>query len=155
MEKLFAAIDAEEARAPRRQRPFDLGSRVSEFLSKLTPRALAWSATAAVAAILVQAAVIAAVMVKEPGAPAGPGLASAPSEGSFAVVRFAPQATANDITNFLGAYKATLVEGPLNMGGQLYRIRLSETKLPKDEVGKIVRQMQSESKVVGFIAAKE
>jgi hypothetical protein len=45
---------------------------------------------------------------------------------------------------FLGAYKATVVEGPLNMGGQLYRIRLSETKLPKEEVGKIVRQMQSE-----------
>jgi hypothetical protein len=143
MEKLFAAIDAEEARAPRRQRSFDLGSRVLEFLSNLTPRTLAWSATAA------------AAVVKEPGAPSGPGLASAPSEGSFAVVRFAPQATANDITNFLGAYKATLVEGPLNMGGQLYRIRLSETKLPKDEVGKIVRQMQSESKVVGFIAARE
>ena len=41
------------------------------------------------------------------------------------------------------------------MGGQLYRIRLSETTLPKDEVGKIVRQMQAESKVVGFIAVKE
>ena len=103
MEKLFAAIDAEEARAPRRQRQFDLGSRVSEFLSKLTPRTLAWSATAAAAAILLQAAVIAAVMVKEPATPAGPGLASASTEGSFAVVRFAPQATANDITNFLGA----------------------------------------------------
>jgi hypothetical protein len=103
----------------------------------------------------VQAAVIATVVVKEQGAPSGPSLASALSEGSYAVVRFAPQATANDITNFLGAYKATVVEGPLNMGGQLYRIRLSETKLPKDEVGKIVRQMQAESKVVGFIAARE
>jgi hypothetical protein len=41
------------------------------------------------------------------------------------------------------------------MGGQLYRIRLSETKLPQDEVGKIIQQMQSESKVVGFVAAKE
>jgi hypothetical protein len=102
-----------------------------------------------------QAAVIAAVVVKEQGSSSGPELASAPSEGSYAVVRFAPQATANDITNFLGAYKATVVEGPLNMGGQLYRIRLSETKLPKEEVGKIVRQMQSESKVVDYIAAKE
>ena len=46
-----------------------------------------------------------------------------------------------------------MVEGPLK--GQLYRIRLSETKLPKEEVGEIVRQMQSESKVVNFIAAKE
>jgi len=29
------------------------------------------------------------------------------------------------------------------------------SKLPKEEVGKIVRQMQSESKAVDFIAAKE
>ena len=155
MEKLFAAIDAEEARAPRRRRSVDLGGRISEFLSSLTPRTLAWSATAAAVAILMQAAVIAAVVVKEQGSPSGPELASAPSEGSYAIVHFAPQATANDITNFLGAYKATVVEGPLNMGGQLYRIRLSETKLPKEEVGKIVRQMQSESKVVDFITAKE
>jgi hypothetical protein len=47
---------------------FDLGSRVSEFLSSLTPRTLAWSATAAAVVILVQAAVITAVLVKEQGA---------------------------------------------------------------------------------------
>jgi hypothetical protein len=155
MERLFAAIDAEEARSPRRQRSFDLGSRISEFLSSFTPRTLAWSATAAAVAILVQAAVITSILVKEQGASGGLSLASAPSDGSFAVVRFAPQATASEITNFLGAYKATVVEGPLNMGGQLYRIRLSETKLPQDEVGRIIREMQSDSKVVGFIAAKE
>jgi hypothetical protein len=153
MERLFAAIDAEEARAPRHPRWFGLGSRIPEFLSILTPRTLAWSATTAAVAILVQAAVIAAVVVKEQGSPSGPGLASAPSEGSYAVVRFAPQATANDITNFLGAYKAKVVDGP--MGGQLYHIRLSETKLPKEEVDQIVRQMQSESKVINFIAAQE
>ena len=55
MERLFAAIDAEEARAPRHRRWFDLGSRISEFLSRLTPRTLAWSATAAAVAILMQA----------------------------------------------------------------------------------------------------
>ena len=63
------------------------------------------------------------------------------------------QAIANDITNFLGAQKATVVEGPL--AGQLYRMRLSETKLPEEEVNNIVRQMQSESKIVEFVAAKE
>src|ERR1700749_418658 len=129
MERLFAAIHAEEARAPRPPRWFDLGSRISEFLWSLTPRTLARSAMAAALAILVQAAVIASVVVKEQGSPSGPELASAPSEGSYAVVRFAPQATADDITKFLGAYKATVVEGPLR--GQLYRIRPSETKLPK------------------------
>src|SRR3989441_10221799 len=60
IERLFAAIDAEEARAPRHRRWFDLGSRISEFLWSINPRTLAWSATAAAAvAILVQAAVIA------------------------------------------------------------------------------------------------
>src|SRR5262245_25448102 len=153
MERLFAAIVAEEARAPRHRRWFDLGSRIPELLWNLTPRTLAWSATAAAVAILVQAAVIAAVVVKEHGSPSEPGLASAPNGGPYSVVRFAPQATANDITNFLRAHKATVVEGPL--AGQLYRIRLSQAKLPKEEVNKIVRQMQSESKIVDFIVAKE
>jgi len=153
MERLFAAINAEEARAPHHGRWFDLGSRIFEFLSSLTPRTLARSAIAAAVAILVQAAVIASVVVKEQGGPSEPRLASAPSEGSYAVVRFVPQTTADDMNNFLRAYKATVVEGPLK--GQLYRIRLSETRLPKEEVGKIIRQMQSESNVVGFVAAKE
>jgi hypothetical protein len=155
MEKLFAAIDAEEARAPRRQRPFDLSGRISEFLSGFAPRTLAWSATAAALAILVQAAVITTVVVREHGAPGSYEVASVPTNGSFAVVRFAPQATATEITNFLGAYKATLVEGPMRSGGSLYRLRLSETKLSRDDVDRIVRRMQEESKVVAFIAAAD
>src|SRR5262245_28337892 len=155
MEKLFAAIDAEEVRAPCHSPWFDLGSRISQFLWSLTPRTLARSAMAAAVAILAQAAVIASVVVKEQGGPSGLELASAPNEGSYAVVRFAPQATANDITNFLGAYKAKVVDGPLNMGGPAYRVRLSETKLPKEEAGKIVRQMESESRIVDSIAAEK
>src|SRR5215813_8228766 len=38
-------LRAHETHAPRRKRTFDLGSRLSEFLSSLTPRTLAWSAT--------------------------------------------------------------------------------------------------------------
>src|SRR5215475_3837086 len=108
MEKLFAAIDAEEARSPRRKRSFDFASRISEFLGGFAPRTLAWSAAAAAVAILLQAAVITAVVVKDHGTAEGPTLASAGSGsgGSFARVRFTPQATANEITNFLGAYKA-------------------------------------------------
>src|SRR5947209_17313205 len=155
MEKLFAAIDAEEARSPRRQRSLDLGARISEFLSQFTPRTLAWSAAAALVAIVAQAAVIAAVVLKEDTPASGPRLASAVGQGSFAVVRFAPQATANDITHFLAAYRATLVEGPLKSGGSLYRIRLGETRLPANELGRIIQQMQEESRIVGFIAAAD
>jgi hypothetical protein len=56
---------------------FDLRSRIPEFLSSLRPRTLAWSATAAAVVILVQAAVITALIVKEQGAPM---LATAPSD---------------------------------------------------------------------------
>jgi TPR repeat protein len=58
---------------------FDLGSRLSEFLSNLTPRTLAWSATAAAVAILAPAAVITAVVVKEQGPPSAQQMAQAPS----------------------------------------------------------------------------
>ncbi|HEY1364112.1 MAG TPA: hypothetical protein VGF60_17865 [Xanthobacteraceae bacterium] len=156
MEKLFAAIDAEEARAPRRRRSFDLGARLAELLSGFAPRTLAWSAAAAGAAILLQAAVITAVLVQEHGAQGGLDLASAATQGSFAVVRFAAQATMSDISHFLGAYKASLVDGPLrNMGSDLYLIRLGDAKLPRTEETSIVRRMQQESKIVGFIAVKE
>jgi hypothetical protein len=50
---------------------FDLGSRLSGFLASLTPRTLAWAAPAAAVAILVPAAVITAVVVKEQDAPRG------------------------------------------------------------------------------------
>jgi hypothetical protein len=149
MEKLFAAIDAEEARAPRRQRSFDFAARISEFLSGFTPRTLAWSATAAAVAILLQAAVITSVVVKDGG---GAYEVASWGKGSFAAVRFAPQATAAEIANFLGAYKATVVEGPMKgLVGLQYRIRLSETALTPAEVNKIVREMQAESKIVSFV----
>src|SRR5262249_57647830 len=40
MEKLFAAIDAEEARSPRRQRPLDLGRPLSQSPLSPTPPTL-------------------------------------------------------------------------------------------------------------------
>src|SRR5471030_74008 len=63
MEKLFAKIDAEPAR--RQAASFNLGTRVSEFFGSLSPRTLAWSASAAAIAILLQAGLIASVVVKE------------------------------------------------------------------------------------------
>jgi hypothetical protein len=152
MEKLFAAIDAEEARAPRRRRSFDLGARISEFLSGFAPRTLAWSATAAALAIVLQAGVITAVVVKDRDGAGTYDVASVGGNGSYVAIQFAPQATAGEITNFLGAYKATVVEAPMR-GSSLrhFRVRLSETKLPSDEVNRIIHEMQAESKIVAFV----
>ena len=154
LEKLFAAIDAEETRAPKRQ-AFALTGGLTQFLSGFTPHTLAWAAGIAILAILAETLVIATVMMKEDPAPSGARLASLDNHGSFAVVRFAPQATAAEITNFLGAYKASLVEGPLKTGGSLFRIRLAESPLPQSDVEKLIRQMREESRIVSFVAAAD
>ena len=156
MEKLFAAIDAEEARSPRRQRSFDLAGRISEFLGSFSPRVLAWSATAAAVAILLQAAVITSVVVKEHGVPSAMELSSAATgHGTFAVVRFTSQATITEIGNFLGAYKATVVEGPMKGQPGHYLVKLSDARLPEAELSRIIRQMQEESKIVALVAPRQ
>jgi hypothetical protein len=153
MEKLFAAIDAEGARAPRRQGSFDFAGRISDFLSGFAPRTLAWSAAAAAVAILVQAAVITTVVMKDGGATYETASTQTVHDGSFAVVRFVPQASAVEITNFLGAHQATLVDGP--KAGGLYRIRIAGSSMSKDELSQVVRRMQNASKIVSFIAVAD
>ncbi|MGH6788054.1 MAG: hypothetical protein ACRECC_00040 [Pseudolabrys sp.] len=154
MEKLFAKIDAEPARKP--VVSLNLGTRVAEFFASLSPRTLAWSASAAVLAILLQAAILADVVLKEnksPGYQTASAPANAPStEGTFALIRFAPQASAADITKFLEANKASIVSGPT--AGGMYRVRVAVTGLPKADLAAIVKKLQ-EDKVVGFIATTE
>jgi hypothetical protein len=149
MEKLFAKIDAEPARKPARS--FSLGARVSEWFASLTPRTLALSASVAVLAILLQAGFIADVVLKDRSAEYG--TASAPTTdpgvGEFTLIRFAPQASADDITKFLAANKLQVAAGPV--AGGFYRVRVADTKLPKEELGRIVKKLQDD-KVVSFIA---
>jgi hypothetical protein len=78
----------------------------------------------------------------------GPELASASvSEDDQAIIRFTPKAVAADITEFLVAYRATLVDGP-RMGG-LYTIKLHESGRAMDGV---IKKMQTQSEIVDFIA---
>ena len=62
MQKLFAAIDGEPARTP--SVSLNLSARISEFFAALSPRTLAWSASLGALALLLQAGVIGAVLVK-------------------------------------------------------------------------------------------
>ena len=92
LEKLFAKIDAEPER--RQAVSLNLGSRIGEFFASLSPRTLAWSASAAAIAILLQAGLLADIMLKE--TKTGYETASAPTTdpgvGAFTLIRFAPQA---------------------------------------------------------------
>jgi hypothetical protein len=153
MENLFAKIDAEPAR--KAAMSLNLGARVAEFFASLSPRTLAWSASVAAIAILLQAGLIATVVMKDQSA-GGYVTASAPSTdpgiGAFTLIRFAPQASGDDITKFLEANKFSVAAGP--MAGGLYKVRVGMTGLPKAELANIVKKLQDD-KVVGFIAMTE
>jgi len=150
MEKLFAAIEAEGAPAPAR-RSFDLVGRVSEFLSGFAPRTIAYAAAAATVALFLQSAMLTAALMKDRSdTPATQQLANAKtSSDAHAMIRFSPQATSSEIISFLNAHSAEIVDGPRN--GSFFRIRFS-AELSSEEIVRRVQRMQSETKVVEFIA---
>jgi hypothetical protein len=136
----------EGARAPRR-RSFDIAGRLAAFASGFAPKTLAYAALAGTLAIVAQGAVLTEWAVKNQTGN-GFGLASS-SEGPAIMVRFSPDATASEITSFLAAYKAQLIAGP----GNFYQIRIPGLK-SANEIAAAVGKMQSDSKVVDFVAAR-
>src|SRR5437588_8463603 len=66
MQKLFAEIDAEPARKP--SESLNLSEWIAGFVAKLSPRTLAWSAGLGALALVLQAGVIGAVLVKNQAA---------------------------------------------------------------------------------------
>jgi hypothetical protein len=154
MEALFAKIDAEPKRTPTLS--LNLRARMGEFFANLSPRTLAWSASAAALAILLQAGLIAGIMLKDNGVgPGGFQTASAPTtvagEGSYAFIRFRPQASADDVTKFLETNKFSVTGGP---AGGLYRVRIAPKELPKTDIARIVKTLQGD-KIVDFIATAQ
>jgi hypothetical protein len=156
MQKLMADIEADASTA-KRAPSFKLGAWLSDKLSSFSPRTLAWSATAAALAIVLQAGLLAGMLVHERQ---GADFETASfrsvelpqaSRGTYAYLSFAPQATAAEITKFLETHKIAMVEGP--SGGGVYTVRLAMTGMPKEELARTVKKLQDES-VVRFIGPK-
>jgi anti-sigma-K factor RskA len=151
MEKLFAAIEAEGAPAPAR-RSFDLVGRVSEFLSGFAPRTIAYAAAAATVAFFLQSAMLTAALMKDHSDTPTTELAAAHITTNWhAVIRFAPIATSSEINSFLNAHGAEVVGGPGRNG--TFNVRFTADPSP-GEIVRRVQRMQSETKVVEFIATK-
>jgi anti-sigma factor RsiW len=150
MQKLFAAIDAEPARKP--SMSVSLSARVSEFFASLSSRTLAYSATAAAVVLLLQAGVIGTVLVKgrsSAGSYETASYQSAPkAAGLVTLIRFAPDARVSDVNTFLSAYNASIVDGPK---AGMFRVRIGDKALSKDEIDRLMTQIQSD-KIVGFAA---
>ena len=157
MQKLMADIEADVSTARRARKSFNFGAWLSDKVSSFSPRTLAWSATAAALAVVLQGGLLAGMFVSE--RQGGNFLTmSAPveqvvKEGTYAMISFAPQATAGEITKLLETYKMSVVEGP---AGGVYKVRLAVTSLPKEEVAKVLKRLQDENSVrfVGPTAAE-
>jgi hypothetical protein len=159
MERLLAGIEAEGAKG-RKRRSFSLAAFIGERLTGFSPRTLAYSAVVGALAIVLQAGLLANLYINEPGSEvpstfnaASPRTRSLGPVGSYALIGFTQQASAADVTKFLEAHNASIVEGP--KAGGLYRIRLSAIVLSKHELQAVVKQMQDDSKIVRFVAATE
>jgi len=156
MEALFAKIDAEPKRsALGGAGSLNLSSRFTGWLENLAPRTLAFAGGAAAIAILLQAGLIATIMMKQnptSGFETASAPSTAPGVGAFTLIRFAPQASFDDINKFLEQNKLMIVSGPV--AGGLYKVRVGDNTLSKDQIGEVVKKLQQD-KVVGFIVTTQ
>jgi hypothetical protein len=155
MQNLFKAID-QERKVVRRDAAASEGL-ASWFANLFSPRAFAFTAGAAAIVLLLQAGVITKLMIDErsgvsfetASAPATRGI----SIGSFALVRFSPQASISDITRFLDSRSAVIVDGPRPGGaGGMYKVRVAPTRLSRDDLDNLLKDFQASNKLVIFAA---
>ena len=156
MQKLFAAIDAEPERKPGAS--LNIAARIAGFFSSLSPRTLAWSASLGAFALVLQAGIIAAVLVNNRPStfetaslsmnePITRDLAAASSPR--ALVRFAPDARIGDVTALLDKYQATIVDGAK---GGMFRLQFANGAMSKEEFSNLLSKLQNE-KIVSLAVA--
>src|SRR6478736_5525421 len=153
MQKLFAAIDGEPVRKP--SLSTNISAWISEFFAKLSPRTLAWSASLGAVALLLQAGLIGAVLMKnqtasfqtaslsmnEQSGPITRDLGAATAAPPRALVRFAPEARVADITALLDSYQASIVDGAK---GGMFRLQFGNKPMMRDEITALMSRLQNE-----------
>lgn len=160
MQKLFAAIDAEPAQQPSAWSR--LSTRVSGFFASLSPRTLAWSASLGALALVLQAGVIGAVLIKsqqgstfqtaslsmnEPMTRTLSGNDNSPPQ---ALVRFAPDTKISDIMALLSDYQASIIDAR----GGLFRLQFGDRAMSKQDSSALIRKLQGETIVNLAVAAQ-
>jgi hypothetical protein len=154
LDVLFAKIDAESGRKPAAA-PANILDRVVEFFASLSPRTLAFGTAAAALVLTLQAGVIGNYVLKDKTS-GGYETASEASKplgaGSYVLIRFAPQANADAITQFLQSNKLTIANGP--SAGGLYLVRATPTKISPADLQSLADRLQH-NKAVGFIVPSE
>jgi hypothetical protein len=161
VETLFKAIDRERGWA---RVPAAGGGLAGWLIGLFTPRAFALTAGAAVIVMLLQAGVIAKLVLQDrvearssfEAASAPPRATRGLEIGSFTLVRFAPQASITDVTRFLAAHDAVIVDGPRPGGPNgMYRVRIARQYVGKEELDRLVKELQSASNLISMAVPTE
>jgi anti-sigma factor RsiW len=155
MTKLFAAIENEPER--KASRSLNIPSRFTGFFARLSPRTLAWSASFGALALLLQAGVIGAVLMKNQQPASfqtaslstdGPITRSLGPEAPRALVRFAPDARVADINALLDNYQASIVDAH----GGMFRLQFGTRAMSKEDVAALMNKLKGE-KIVNLAVA--
>jgi hypothetical protein len=150
MEALIQNIDAEPKREPKST--FRLGAWLTETFASFSPRTLAYGATAAALAIVLQAGILAGVFVKQ-GAGGLEMVAyhDNAAANAYVDVRFKPDAKAADIVSLLNANKAVIVRSPSGSDG-FFRLRVADKQLSDDELRAVAKTLR-DNPTVDFAAS--
>jgi anti-sigma factor RsiW len=150
MEALFAKIDAEPKREMKST--FNLGAWLTEMFASFSPRTLAYGATAAALAIVLQAGILAGVFVKQGTGDGSPILAGVheTQAAAYVNIRFKPDASVADITRLLSSNKAVIVASPSSTDG-FFKVRVADKAISDAELSAMTKTLRDDP-AVSFVA---
>lgn len=150
-ERLFAAIAAEAAAAPRARAGVNVWWR--NLLPDGVPPRLGLVGAAAILVIAVQAVALIAFTLAQPegGYRVAAGRETAPAQpGSYLLVRFTDDAKAADITALLKELNAVVVDGP--KPGGVFKVRVAARALSEEEREMTIKKLREKTDIISFVA---
>jgi hypothetical protein len=153
--KLFAAIGSGNPEKPAVLGVGRLTWRTAEvFFAHLAPRTLVRVGVAAAIAIVLQAGVIAGLLLQEPhpNGPPPPQLAEAvpaPIDGIDFHVVFTPRASIAEVAEFLRVREALIVDGPKE--GGMYRVRFVGRSPTSESTARTLSEAETRRDIVAYV----
>ncbi|BAT61327.1 hypothetical protein GJW-30_1_03884 [Variibacter gotjawalensis] len=159
MEKLFAGIEAESGPARQVSQGFSFSEWLSDKLSILTPRKLAYAGSAAAVVVALASGLITGAVMNQYGGgqAARPELSSGPSTsapggtGSL-LMTFSPTASITEINEFLDKHDLQVTDGP--RAGRMYRVVVkpgTKGPLSKEQNAKLLDDLRQGSVVLNVL----
>lgn len=154
LDRLMGAIEAKSG--PERASAAERGW-LSRLLGTPVPAGMQWAGAAAAVVIVLQAAALGYMTTIWPERGAryetASGDTTAPADGTYALVRFTDDATADEISGFLSDMDMTIVDGP--KPGGVYTVRISEKTLNEADRDAVLKKMASNQMLIEMAVATE